>query len=108
MQTIPELVEILRQGTNHLTKMAEQLDFPWSPDLDDPRKLHNVYARNLVTCYVSKFPQLSETILESVDKERFLVYALAGRSLIESTATLRYYALHQYKRLVDKGSFGPA
>lgn len=108
MQTIPELVDIFRQGANHLARMAEQLDYPWSADLHDPRKLHNVYARNLITCYVSKFAQLSETILESVDKKRFLVYALAGRSLIESTATLRYYTLFHYKPLFDKREFGPA
>lgn len=104
MQTISELKELFRQGTLHLTRMAEKLEFPWSPDVDDPRKLHNVYARNLITCYVSKFAQLSETVLDSVEHKRYLVYALAGRSLIESTATLRYYTLFQYKPLLEKGA----
>ena len=104
MQTVPELVELFRQGTLHLCKMAEKLDFPWSPTLDDPRQLHNVYARNLITCYVAKFAQLSETVLDSVENKRYLIYALAGRSLIESTATLRYYTLFKYKPLLDKAS----
>lgn len=104
MQTVPELMILLRQGTEHLTRMAEKLDFPWSPTLDDPRKLHNVYARNLITCYVSKFAQLSEAVLESVENKRYLVYALAGRSLIEHTATLRYYMLFKYKPLFEDGS----
>lgn len=104
MQSTSELIELLRQGTKHLSSMADKLDFPWSVDCDDPRKLHNIYARNLITCYVSKYAQLSETILSSIEKQNFLSYALAGRSLIEITATLRYYILFQYKPLLDKGS----
>ena len=108
MQTIPELIDLFRQGTGHLSKMAEKLDFPWSPTLDNPRKLHNVYARNLITCYVAKFAQLSETVLDSVENKRYLIYALASRSLIESTATLRYYILFKYKPLLDKPSLTSA
>jgi hypothetical protein len=104
MQTTQELVDLLKDGTRHLSSMARNLDFPWSPVNDDPRKLHNVYARNLVTCYVSKYAQLSETILYSIEKKNYLAYALAGRSLVEITATLRYYVLYQYKPLLDKGN----
>jgi hypothetical protein len=104
MQTISELIDLLRQGTLNLNRMAEKLEFPWSPDMDDPRKLHNMYVRNLFTCYVSKFAQLSGAVIDSIDDKRYLVYALAGRSLIESTATLRYYVLHRYKPLLDKGT----
>ena len=104
MQTLPELIEMFRTGTQHLSRMVERLDCPWSPTLDDPRRLHNVYARNLITCYISKFTQLSEAILDSMQNKRYMIYALAGRSLIEITATLRYYMLVQYKPLLDKGS----
>jgi hypothetical protein len=83
--------------------MAENLNFPWDPTQDDLRKLHNNYARNLITCYVSKFSNLSEAILYSIENENYLVYALAGRALIETTAILRYYVIHQYKPLLDKG-----
>ena len=55
MQTQSELVDMLRQGTIHLVRMSERLDFPWTADEKDPIKLHNMYARSLVTCYVSKF-----------------------------------------------------
>ena len=103
MQTTTELIALFRQGTTHLTVMAEKMDFPWLASEQDPRKLHNVYARNLITCYVSKFAQLSESLLDSVEEKRFLVYALAGRSLIELSATLRYYMVHLYKPLFDKG-----
>jgi len=104
IKSITEWVDIFRQGTFHLTKMAENMNFPWDPEQDDPRKLHNNYVRNLITCYVSKFSDLSDAILFSIEKENYLVYALAGRSLIETTATLRYYVIHQYKPLLDKGS----
>ena len=102
MQTVPELMKSFRQGTEALSKMAENLDSPWSPSHNNPRQLHNVYARNLITSYVSKFAQLCETVIDSVENQRYLIYALAGRSLIESTATLRYYMLFQYKPLLDK------
>ena len=104
MQNQAELIDMLRQGTIHLVKMSEKLDYPWTPDVQDPMRLHNMYARSLVTSYVSKFAQLSETILDSIEDQRFLVYALAGRSLIESTATLRYYLLEKYKPLLNKGT----
>lgn len=103
LKTIPELINIFRQGTVHLTRIAEKMDFPWNPVDDDPRRLHNNYVQNLVTCYVSKFAELSDAILNAIDKEKYLVYALAGRSLIETTATLRYYYFKEYKPLLDKG-----
>ena len=104
IKSISELIKIFSQGTFHLKKMAESLDFSWEPNQDDPRKLHNNYIRNLITCYVSKFSDLSDAILYSIEKENYLVYALAGRSLIETTANLRYYVFHQYKPLLDKQS----
>lgn len=104
---IPRLLEVLRQGTEHLTKMAKGLESPWTSEPQDPRRLHNMYARNLITCYVSKFSDLSHGILEGVERSNFLVYALCGRALIETTATLWYYVHQEYKPLLDKGQFGP-
>lgn len=103
MKSTTELLDIFRQGTAHLIKMAEKLNYPWQPEQDDPRKLHNNYARNLITCYISKYSELSDAILYAIEKENYFVYALAGRALIESTATLRYYYFHDYKPLLDKG-----
>ena len=81
------------------------MEFPWNPDISDPRKLHNNYVRNLITCYISKYSELSEAIKYSIDSQNYLVYALSGRALIEITSTLRYYVFTQYKPLFDKGSF---
>lgn len=104
---IGALLEVLRQGAERLTKMARRLEFPWTDELEDPRRLHSMYARNLITCYVSKFSDLSNGILEAVERSNFLVYALCGRALIETTATLRYYVNQEYKPLLDKGQLGP-
>jgi hypothetical protein len=105
MNPINELMSAFKQGAIHLGRMAEKIDYPWAPDETDYRKLHNVYARNLISSYTSKFAQLTEALLDALEHERYLIYALSGRSLIEATATLRYYTLYQYKPLMDKGSF---
>jgi hypothetical protein len=107
---IPSLLDILRRGTDHLTAMAKGMDFPLDvdPAIRDPVKLHNMYARSLICCYISKFADLSAGILHAVDNSNFLVYALCGRSLLEITATLRYYVIHEYKPLFDKGAAGLA
>ena len=74
-KSIPELIEILRKGTEHLVNMAKGLEFPWNPTLDDPRKLHNMYARNLITSYVSKFADLSNGVVLAIEQQNFLMYA---------------------------------
>jgi hypothetical protein len=97
------LIDSFRQGTAHLRAMAEKLEHPWSPVECHPQKLHNSYVRNLVTCYVSKLAQLSESVLQARENEQFLIYALSGRAMIEAVATLRYYVVAQYKPLLDRG-----
>jgi hypothetical protein len=106
-KSIPELIEILRKGTEHLVRMAKGLEFPWNPVPGDPRQLHNMYARNLITSYVSKFADLSNGLLVAIEQQNFLMYALCGRALIETVAILRYYIVEEYKPLFDKGQLGP-
>jgi hypothetical protein len=102
-KSIPELIEILRKMTEHLVDLAKGLEFPWEPALDDPRKLHNMYVRNLITAYVSKFADLSNGVLLAIEHENYLMYGLCGRALLETTVILRYYVVEQYKPLFDKG-----
>lgn len=104
MQDIGDLASALRQGAQHLAQMAAKLDSPWSPQAGGLRQLHNMHARCLITSYASKFAQLSEAVLDSVERKHYLVYALAGRSLIEFTATLRHYITTRYRPLLEKGS----
>ena len=98
-----ELVDQLRRGNQHLSNMAKGLDIPWNPTpRDDPRYVHNMYVRNLVTSYVSRFSELCNGVLSGLERGDFLVYALCGRALIETTAILRYYVIREYKPLLDK------
>jgi hypothetical protein len=101
--SIPDLIAAFRKGTEHLVAMAKQVEYPWSPEGKDPRVIHNNYARNLVTCYVSKFADLSDGLLDAIAKKNYLSYALNGRALIENVATLRYYVQYHYKPIFDKG-----
>ncbi len=101
-KSVCELCETLRRGTEHLVNMAKQLEYPWRPLIEDPRKLHNMYARNLISCYVSKYADLSRALLSAIDDGNYLSYALCGRALIETTAILRYYLTELYKPLLDK------
>jgi hypothetical protein len=82
--------------------MAQKLEYAWNPEETDLRKLHNNYARNLVTSYVSRFADLSDGLLDAIKKKNYLVYALTGRAMIENVATLRYYVQYQYKPIFDK------
>jgi hypothetical protein len=97
------MLDILRDSSERLTAMARGMDVPWDPEISDARRLHNMYARNLVTVYVCKVSELSSAILHSVSADQFLTYALCGRSMIETVATLRYYVVHEYKPLFDVG-----
>ena len=104
MLTHSELLAAMKQSAIHLGAMSEKMDSPWLPEESDPRKLHNTYIRCLVTAYTAKFSELLSVLLTSVEGRHYLGYALAGRALIETAATLRYYVLHQYKPLLDKPS----
>jgi hypothetical protein len=101
---IPALTAQFRQGTAHLTNMAKGMEFPFDMTVQDPRRIHNMYVRNLVTCYFSKFSELSTSILDAIEQSNFLIYALCGRALIGTVATLRYYVTEEYKPLLDKGT----
>ncbi|MCL0041274.1 hypothetical protein M1N08_00795 [Dehalococcoidia bacterium] len=104
-----ELLSSFREGTHHLSQMAQKLDIPWDPKAtSDPRRLHNSYVRNLVCCYASKVADLSQSILAALSRFDYLTYALCGRALIETVANLRYYVVHRYKPLLDKGNLLPA
>ena len=100
-----ELIDEFRRGTRHLAKMADGLEVAWDPaPQKDPRHVHNMYVRNLVSSYVSRFTELCNGVLASLEREDFLVYALCGRALLETTALLRYYVVREYKPLLDKGT----
>lgn len=41
--------------------------------------------------YIAKYRELLNNLIRSTEYEEFLVFALCGRAIIETTATLRYY-----------------
>lgn len=76
-----ELLTTIRKGTEYLEAMASKLEFPWNPETasDDPRKLHNMYARNLITSYVSRFAeQCGQTDTDTLAKRSDQSWALGG------------------------------
>lgn len=98
-----KLIDQLRQGNLHLRRMIAGLDIPWDPTPQgDLRLVHNAYVRSLVTSYVNRFSELCDGVLDGLKRGDYLVYALCGRALIETTAMLRYYVMRKYKPLLDK------
>ena len=97
-----DLVALLQRGTAGLINMAKGMEIAWDPASGDPRRVHNMYVRNLVTSYVNRFSELSNGVLIGLDNRDYLIYALCGRSLIETAAILRYYMLREYKPILDR------
>ena len=56
-----------------------------------PQKLLNQYLDAIFASLLLKNSMLNRSMVEAVNRYDFLAYAFAGRSLIEVTATLRYY-----------------
>lgn len=97
-------LETFHGSAERLSAMAAQMDFPWNQaEKVSPPELHNRYARALVNAYARKFAELAGALKKSIDSREYLVFALAGRSLIETTATLRYYVEKEYKPIFNKG-----
>ena len=83
--------------------------FPLPPDpAISPQELHNLYVGALYACYVSKYRELTDAVIAAERDSNFLVYALSGRALLETTATLRYYVENKYRPLFDKGDASQA
>ncbi len=76
-------------------EFAEKNKAAWVPDsttIDLPvPPFLNQYVDILLAVSLHKFSSLTATLIESVNRGNYLTYALVGRSLIEHTATLRYY-----------------
>jgi hypothetical protein len=102
-RNIDEWIALFRNGTAHLNALAAKTQICWYPDETNPRRLHNLYARNLFTCYVAKLSDLCSSILTAIDQDNYLTYALCGRALIENAAVLRYFIVNKYQPLFGRG-----
>jgi hypothetical protein len=60
----------------------------------DPIVYFNQCIRFAGAIYLEKFRQLYQGVALGLEQELYLLYAQAGRSILENVATLRYYAHH--------------
>jgi len=58
---------------------------------ENPYQVLGDFFKFIHAQYVGKFQELTKGYIESINQKNYLVAALCGRSIIESTATLRYY-----------------
>lgn len=67
-------------------------DFDLPPDAGKhPYEILGDFFKFIHVSYVEKFRELVGGFISSVNNRQYLLTALCGRSIIESTATLRYY-----------------
>jgi hypothetical protein len=74
---------------------------PWKPPTESIALL-NHYIDILWSMHISKFDQLCQSIVFAKNNDFFLQYGLAGRSLIEHAAVMRYYFRQHVKPIVDQ------
>ncbi|MFC2165625.1 hypothetical protein ACFLT2_11595 [Acidobacteriota bacterium] len=84
-------------------KMHEQSKnkFIWSPP-NDPRLLLNHYLDILWSVHVSKFSELCRALIDTVNRQEYIIYGLTGRSLIEHAAVMRYYFRYRIQSTVNE------
>ena len=74
-----------------LSLAAKSLDeVVWQP----PEKLHELldhYLETLSSVYFKKYSVFSQSLIQVLNEENYLLYGLIGRAIIEHTAVLRYY-----------------
>jgi len=64
-----------------------------------PYKYLGIFFSFIHNSYVEKFGDLVGEVISSVNSKQYLVTALCGRSIVESTATLRYYNNAVFKKV---------
>ena len=102
-QEVCVLLDHLENSIPHLQKMSEQLTVEWQPEQPTLKHAHNHYIDLLMAVYLAKHAAYTENLFSSLNRFDYLGYALNARSIVESTATLRYY-LGQYLPAFQTGS----
>jgi hypothetical protein len=64
------------------------------PNTKEPIAFYNAYIDFAIAIYAAKFWQFYEAVATSLEDERYLIYAAAGRAILENTAMLRHYSRH--------------
>lgn len=98
-----EFVEKIPIATQHAYRTVELFDQLFDLELKgDWRVVFNQYVDAVFASSLLKEALLNRSIIEAVNRYDFLSYALAGRSLIENTATIRYYIEKKIHPFVKK------
>jgi hypothetical protein len=96
--------------TNQLSLREANLpDFSFPTDTaNHPYEVLGDFFKFIHVSYVEKFRELVGGFISSVNNRQYLVAALCGRSIIESTATLRFYnnAVMKKARLSSESDIG--
>lgn len=87
------LLDNLSKILNDLLQKSEPM-FSFD-SIQDLVQFYNGYIDFALSVYVDKFKQLYGALAESLEREWYMIYAQTGRSIIENTATLRYYAMQE-------------
>lgn len=58
---------------------------------DNPYNILGDFFKFIHAQYIAKYQELTSAFIESINSKNYLVAALCGRSIIEATATLRWY-----------------
>ena len=84
-------------STIHSSKV---IDYPMLVNMgQNPYQVLGNFFKFIHAQYVSKFQELTYGYIEAINHKNYLVSALCGRSIIESTATLRYYNKECMKKI---------
>ena len=65
----------------------------------NPHKLLGQFFKFIHVTYKQKFAELTDEFIDSINNKHFLTSALVGRSIIEATATLRFYNQKLIKKI---------
>jgi hypothetical protein len=84
-------IELFHQHV-HETTEAHHLEFPVSAVLTGGAAQASIHFFQLLYAqYLLKYNELVGGLIEAANSHQFIVFGLCGRTLIEVTATLRYY-----------------
>ena len=65
---------------------------------DNPYKEVGKFFKFLYCQYVEKYRELLKIFIISINEKNYLVTGLCGRSIVENTATLRYYNINVWEK----------
>jgi hypothetical protein len=101
-QVDPELLPLLDQMELAISRLAEyrQTTMIWNSP-ENRAQQFNRYIDVIWAVHLAKLLLLSETLVDTLNQQSFLLYGIIGRSLLEYTAVLRYYVRNKIQPLAQ-------